>query len=66
MPDMTKVELELITDANMYFFFQKGMRGVVSNISKRYSKVNNEYLKFIDLKQESKHVIWLDKNNLYG
>ena len=57
MPDMTKVELELITDANMYFFFMKGMRGVVSNISKRYSKVNNEYFKFIDLKQESKHVI---------
>ena len=57
MLDMTKVELELIPDANMYFFFKKGMRGIVSYICKRYSKANNEYLKFIDLEQESKHVI---------
>ena len=26
---MTKVELELILDANMYLFFEKGMRGRV-------------------------------------
>ena len=37
---MTKVELELISDADMYLFFEKGMRGRVSYISERYSKAN--------------------------
>ena len=27
MPNMTKVELELILDANMQLFFEKGFRG---------------------------------------
>ena len=32
---MTKVELNLISDVDMYLFFEKGMRGGVSYISKR-------------------------------
>ena len=32
---MTKVELDLISDVDMYLFFEKGMRGGVSYISKR-------------------------------
>ena len=32
MPTMTKVELELISDAVMYLFVKKGMRGGVSCI----------------------------------
>ena len=47
-------------------FFEKGMRGGVSYISKSYSKANNKYLKSYDPKQESKHIIYLDANNLYG
>ena len=34
--------------------------------NKKYSKANNKYLKSYDLKLESKHVIYLDANNLYG
>ena len=30
------------------------------------SKANNKYLKFYDLKQELKHIIYLHANNLYG
>ena len=41
------------------------MGGGVSYISKRYSKVNNKYLKSFDSKLESKHIIYLDANNLY-
>ena len=66
MLNMTKVELELISDANMYFFFEKGMRGGVSYISKRYSKANSTYLKSYEPKQESKHIIFLDANNFYS
>ena len=35
MLNITKVELELISDAKMYFFFEKGIGGGVSCISRR-------------------------------
>ena len=38
MLNMTKVELKLISDADMCLFFEKGMRGGVCCISKRHSK----------------------------
>ena len=66
MLNMTKIKLELISNPEMYIFFEKGMRGGVSYISNRYSKANNKYLKSYDAKQESKHIIYLDANNLYG
>ena len=36
-----KVELELIPDADMYFFFEKDMEGAVFYISERYSKTKD-------------------------
>ena len=49
-----------------YIFFEKCTRGGVLYISNRYRKVNNKYLKSYDPKQESKHIIYLGVNNLYG
>ena len=66
MLNITKVELELIPDPDMYIFFEKGTRDGVSYISNNYSKANNKYLKSYDPKQESKHIIYLDANNLYA
>ena len=63
---MIKIELELIPDPDMYIFFEKGTRGSISYISDRYIKANNKFLKSCDPKQESKHIIYLDANNLYG
>ena len=63
---MIKIEVELIPDSDMYIFFEKGTRGGISYISNRYSKANNTYFKSYDPKQESKHVIYLDANSLYG
>ena len=63
---MTKVKLELIPDPDMYIFFEKGTTGGISYISNRYSKATNKYLKSYDPKQESKRIIHLDANNLYG
>ena len=48
MLNMAKVKLELISDLDMYIFFEKGMRGGVSYISNRYRKANNKYLKSYD------------------
>ena len=63
--NMIKVELEVILGEDMYLFFEKGMRGGISYISKRYSLSNKKYSKTYDPKQESKHIIYLDVNNLY-
>ena len=66
MLNMTKVEPELITDFDMYIFFEKRPRGGVSYISNKYSKANNKYFKSYEPKQESKYIIHLDANNFYG
>ena len=63
---MIKTEIEIISGLDMYIFFKKGTRGGISCIFNRYSKVNNKYLKSYNPKQESKHIIYLDANNLYG
>ena len=66
MIKMTKTELELILVPDMYIFFEKDTRGGICCISNRYSKDNNKYLKSYEPKQESKHIIYLETNNLYG
>ena len=38
MLKMTKIELDLISDTDMHLFIEKGMRGGISYIAKRYSK----------------------------
>ena len=65
MINITKVELELIPDPDMYIFFEKLMRGVLSYISNRYSEDSNNYLKSDGPKQESKYIIYLETNNLH-
>ena len=65
MLDMTKVELEVVSDADMYLFFGKAMKGWAFYISKRYSKAKNKYLKSYIPKKEPKNIIYLDVNNLY-
>ena len=64
MIKMAKIELEPIPDSDMCIFFEKGTIGGISDISNRYS--NNRYLKPYDPKEEAKHIIYLDRNNLYG
>ena len=54
------------SEPDIYVLFEKGVRGGVSYISNRYSKANNKYLKSYDPKQESKYIIYLDTDNLYG
>ena len=63
---MTKIELELISDIYIYLFVEKGMRGGISDIAKKYSKANNKYMNFYDVNEPSKSIMYLDANNLYG
>ena len=63
---MTGIELEVISDIDMHLFIEKGMRGGISYITKRYSKTNNKYMTDYDSSEESIYIIYLDANNLYG
>ena len=66
MLKMAGVELEKISDIDMYLFIEKGLRGEISYIAKRYAKANNKYMKHYDPKKPSKYIIYLNMNNLYG
>ena len=63
---MTGVKLEKIIDIDMYLFTEKGLRGGISYIAKRYSKANNKYIKDYDPTKPSICIKYLDMNNLHG
>ena len=66
MLKMTGIKLYLISDIDIQLFIEKGMRGGISCIAKRHSKVNNKYMESYDSSKESKYITYLDANNLYG
>ena len=62
----TGVELELFTDLEMHLFVERGMRGGISMVSKRYAKANNPLVPDYDPSKPKKYIVYLDANNLYG
>ena len=59
-------EVELVSDVDMFQFFEKGIRGGTSYIAHRHSKANNKYMETYDEDDEDKYLMYLDANNLYG
>ena len=51
----TGIELQKIDNIDMHLFLEKGMRGGVSYISKRYSRAD-----------QNKTIMYWNANNLYG
>ena len=66
MLKMTGIKLRLIDDIEKHLFIEKGMRGGVSCITRRYCKANNKYVKDYDKDKENTYITYWDVNNLYG
>ena len=66
MLKMTGVKLELLKDVDQVLMIEKGIRGGNANVFKRFAKANNQYMKNFDVKQDSRFLVYLDANNLYG
>ncbi len=62
----TSIELDLISDQDMYLMIEKGIRGGVSTITKRHSLANHKYLDNYNPNKPSQYILYLDANNLYG
>ncbi|XP_064625932.1 uncharacterized protein LOC135486764 [Lineus longissimus] len=62
----TDVNIELLTDVDMYNFFECGIRGGICQSSHRYAKANNPYLKDFDSEKPISYITYVDANNLYG
>ena len=65
MLKVTGVEIELLTDPDMYLFFEESKRGGVSLAMKRYMKANNKFMKEYDPEKSDVFMEYLDKNGLY-
>ena len=66
MRNMMEVTTKHISDVDLYLFLSRSIGGGVYYISKRYNKINNNFLKSYDQILESKHNIYLEATNLHG
>ena len=60
MLKMTGIKLKLILDIEKHLFIEKGIRGRISCIGKRFSETNNKYMKNYDPTKENKLIMYLD------
>ena len=79
MLKMTKIELELISDWNMYLFLMDAIGGGICVVNKKIVKADNIYTrkvhdessnkkvnKKLKTNDSNKFILYLDANNLYG
>ena len=64
---MSHVDLQLITDVDMYHFVENSIRGGISMISTRHAQAYSpSFLDIYDSSLPNQNLIYLDANNLYG
>ena len=62
----TNQNLELLKDYDMFMMFERGIRGGITHISKRYAEANNKYMKDYNPNKPSSFIPYLDANGLYA
>ena len=64
---MSRVDLQLITDVDMYHFVENSIRDGISMISTRHAQANSPSLPdTYDSSLPNQNLIYLNANNLYG
>ena len=67
MMKMTKCELDLLDDPEMFRMLNSNLRGGITTISKRHANANNKYMDDgFDPTERSSYILYVDANNLYG
>lgn len=65
MLKFTESHLELLSDVNMYCYFESGIRGGYCGAQTiRYAEANNKYMPNYDPKLDSSYIMYVDANNL--
>ena len=63
----TGVEIDPLTDKDMYEMIEKGLRGGMCQVSHKQAMANNKYMNDdYDITKPSNYINYLDANNLYG
>ena len=60
------MRLKKIAGVHMYLFIEKGLRGGIFYIAKRYATADNNYMKDYDPTNLSKYISYFNMNNMYG
>ena len=55
----TGVELELLTDMDMHWFIERGMRGSISMVSKQQAKANNPLVEGYDPAELTNYITFI-------
>ena len=63
---MTGIKLEKMSNIDKYLLIEKGLRGGISYITKRYAKANKKHMNDYDPNKQSTFLSYLDIDNLYG
>ena len=61
----TGQQLELLHDYDMLMMFERGIRGGMNHITRRYAEANNKYMTNYNPDKPSTFIQYLDANNLY-
>ena len=64
MLKLAKIELELISDPDMYLFLMDTIRGGISVCNKKHVITDNKYIN--KNSKNNEYLLYLDANNLYG
>ena len=62
----SEVELELLTNIDLLLMAEKGIRDEIRQVTHRYAKAGNKYMKNYNKDMASSYLEYLDANNLHG
>ena len=63
---LTRVELDLLTDVDVYKMIEKGIRGGYAGVIQRFARANNPYMSKYDPNMETSFLFYIDQNSLYS